>query len=71
MYKYFHIDGHRKDVKSPWIYQDGTEITFFRWANNEPGNGHGELCLCMETIPMAMHDAICRESFPFLCEINV
>ena len=41
--KYFHIERQRKDSKSPLAYQDGTGITFFRWAKHEPDNVSREL----------------------------
>ena len=69
--KYFHIGGERKDLNSPWTYQDGTGITFLRCANNEPSNTSRSLCLYIETIPMAMHDGECRQSYPYLCEVTV
>ncbi|XP_060606415.1 C-type lectin lectoxin-Lio2-like [Ruditapes philippinarum] len=68
--KYIHIGGQRKDVTSNWKFNDGTRMTFFRWAPNEPDAYSHELCLLLETKPMTMHNGECRQKFPCICEIT-
>ncbi|XP_060579720.1 uncharacterized protein LOC132736581 [Ruditapes philippinarum] len=42
---YIWIDGHRKDVSSPWEYTYGSTKGFFKWYSNQPTNRSNDLCL--------------------------
>jgi hypothetical protein len=39
------IDGHRKDVNSPWEYTYGSQKGFFKWKSGQPDNRSNDLCL--------------------------
>ncbi|XP_060567361.1 C-type lectin lectoxin-Lio1-like [Ruditapes philippinarum] len=64
---YIHIGGQRIGNSSFWRFNDGTRITFFRWAPSEP---HVEPCLYLEKTSKTMHDSSCPQKFHFLCEIT-
>jgi hypothetical protein len=61
------IGGHRNSTHSPWLFGDGSKLTFFKWATSEPDNGNGELCIYMNNKGY-MHDVACLVTAYFICE---
>jgi hypothetical protein len=66
------IDGHRKDVNSPWEYTYGSQKGFFKWYPGEPSNRPTELCLLIGRYSQGIkwHDDPCTSKFFTLCEIS-
>jgi hypothetical protein len=64
------IDGHRKDVNSPWEYTYGSQKTFFRWYSSEPDNTSKSLCLVIVLFSNGVkwHDNSCTSTYFSICE---
>ncbi|XP_060579722.1 C-type lectin mannose-binding isoform-like [Ruditapes philippinarum] len=65
------IDGHRKDVNSPWKYTYGSQKGFFKWYPSQPTNGSNELCLVIALYSHGVkwYDVACTNSYYSMCEI--
>ena len=65
------IDGRRKDVGSPWEYNNGSQIGFFKWNRGQPNNRSDELCLSLVFYKniLKFHDAKCTSLYYPICEI--
>ncbi|XP_053391517.1 C-type lectin lectoxin-Thr1-like [Mercenaria mercenaria] len=66
------IDGHRKDVSSPWQYKYGSQKGFFKWKSGQPSNGSNELCLLIylsSGTTLVWYDNTCGSNYYNLCEI--
>jgi hypothetical protein len=66
------IDGHRKDVNSPWEYTYGSQSGFFKWHSpGQPGNKSNELCLIimLQGHDVKWYDYLCTSSCFSICEI--
>ncbi|XP_060575552.1 lithostathine-2-like [Ruditapes philippinarum] len=66
------IDGHRKDVNSPWKYTYGSQKGFFKWLSGQPDNNSDELCLVIvfSSGDITWRDVTCTYSFYSICEIT-
>ncbi|XP_060583886.1 C-type lectin domain family 6 member A-like [Ruditapes philippinarum] len=66
------IDGHRKDVSSPWKYTYGSQKGFFKWSISEPHNGSNDLCLFITLYSHGVkwHDITCTSLHVSICEIS-
>jgi hypothetical protein len=64
------IDGHRKDVSSPWEYTYGSKKGFFKWYPGKPGSN--QLCLAINehNIGVKWHDVNCKVTYFSICEIS-
>jgi hypothetical protein len=68
---YIWIDGHRKDVSSPWEYTYGSTKGFFKWYSNQPSNRSNDLCLevKLSSDGVKWYDVICTTTLFSICEI--
>jgi hypothetical protein len=66
------IDGHRKDVNSPWKYTYGSQNGFFKWLSGQPNNNYNELCLIIvfSSGDINWRDSSCTSSYYSICEIT-
>jgi hypothetical protein len=65
------IDGHRKDVSSPWEYTYGSQKTIFKWYPGQPSNTSNSLCLVIALYNNGVrwHDNSCTTLYFSICEI--
>jgi hypothetical protein len=65
------IDGHRKDVHSPWVYTYGSQKGFFKWYPSQPDNSSNELCLyiALYSNGVKWHNYSCSGTLYSICEI--
>jgi hypothetical protein len=65
------IDGHRKDVNSPWEYTYGSQKEVFKWYTNNPKNRSSDLCLVIALYSNGVkwHGIPCTTSYFSICEI--
>lgn len=59
------------DIEGNWKYEDGTEVPFFKWAENQPGTIRKKYLNLWHKDQYFYHDVSETDFSGYLCEIHI
>ena len=66
------IQGHKDQLTMKWMFDDGTEMTFFDWNTGQPNNGPADYYLYFRAQEQCKwHDDFGGTVRPFICELQL